>query len=58
MRRQYPTDLNEEEWLAIEPIVTLEYKKGGRPCKHSKREILNAIFYVIRTGCQWRYLPL
>jgi putative transposase len=49
MRREYPTDLNEEEWLIIEPIVKLEYTRGGRPCKHSKREILNAIFYVIKT---------
>lgn len=57
IRRRYPTDLKEEEWLAIEPVVKLDYNKGGRPCKHSKREILNAIFYVVRTGCQWRYLP-
>lgn len=57
IKRRYPTDLKEEEWLAIEPVVKLDYNKGGRPCKHSKREILNAIFYVVRTGCQWRYLP-
>lgn len=37
--------------------MSLDYKLGGRPCKYSKREILNAIFYVMRTGCQWRYLP-
>jgi transposase len=35
----------------------LEKKKPGRPRKHTIREILNGIFYVIRTGCQWRYLP-
>lgn len=40
----YPTDLKEEEWVAIESMVNTEYSKGGRPCKHSKREILNAIF--------------
>ena len=56
-RDHYPTDLKEEEWLGIEPMVKLDYNKGGRACKHSKREILNAIFYVVRTGCQWRYLP-
>lgn len=55
-RRDYGTDLKEEEWLAIERLVKLDYDKGGRPCKHSKREILNAIFYVVRTGCQWCYL--
>ena len=37
-RRNYPTDLKEEEWLVIEPMVKLDYQKGGRPCKHSKRE--------------------
>jgi hypothetical protein len=42
MRREYLTDLNEEEWLIIEPIVKLEYTRGGRPCTHNKREILNA----------------
>lgn len=57
MRKNYPTDLSEMEWRKVEPIVSLAYSKGGRPCKHSKREILNAIFYVVRTGCQWRYLP-
>ncbi len=34
-RRDYPTDLKEEEWLAIESIVKLDYHKGGRPCKGS-----------------------
>jgi len=57
IRKYYPTDLSDEEWLEVEPIIRLDYKLGGRPCKHSKREILNAIFYVVRTGCQWRYLP-
>jgi putative transposase len=56
-RKQYPTDLSEEEWLKISPMFTLDYIKGGRPPKYSKREMLAAIFYVIRTGCQWRYLP-
>lgn len=57
MQKYYPTDLSNEEWLILKPMVSLSYGKGGRPCKYSKREILNAIFYVIRTGCQWRYLP-
>ena len=53
MRKRYPTDLDEREWLLIEKHFRVCYKKGGRPLKHSKREILDAIFYVLRTGCQW-----
>ncbi|WP_341762366.1 IS5 family transposase [Candidatus Tisiphia endosymbiont of Melanophora roralis] len=56
-RKNYPTDLTDEEWLRIEGLFQVSYVKGGRPLKHSKREILNAIFYVLRTGCQWRYMP-
>lgn len=37
-------------------IFSIRYEKEGRPCKYSKRELLNAIFYVCRTGCQWRHL--
>ncbi|WP_044471352.1 IS5 family transposase, partial [Wolbachia endosymbiont of Drosophila suzukii] len=57
MRKKYPTDLSEREWARIEKHFRVSYKKGGRPPKYSKREILEAIFYVLRTGCQWRYLP-
>ena len=57
IRREYPADLKEEEWLIIETIVKLEYTRGGRPCKHSKREILNAIFMLYVQVCQRRYLP-
>lgn len=57
MRRRYPTDLNTKEWSLIEDYFKVSYEKGGRPLKHSKKELLDAIFYVVRTGCQWRYLP-
>ncbi|QMV46489.1 IS5 family transposase [Wolbachia pipientis] len=57
MRKKYPTDLSEREWSLIEKHFRVSYKKGGRPLKHGKREVLSAIFYVLRTGCQWRYLP-
>ena len=57
MRKLYPSDLLDIEWKAIEKHFEIDYSKGGRPLKHEKREILNAIFYVLRTGCQWRYLP-
>jgi putative transposase len=56
-RKNYPTNLSNKEWGAIEYFLEVSYDKGGRPPKHSKREIMDAIFYVLRTGCQWRYLP-
>lgn len=57
LRKFYPSDLLEVEWKAIEKHFEVDYSKGGRPLKHEKKEILNAIFYILRTGCQWRYLP-
>ena len=56
MRKAYPTDLSDEEWKYIEPHMPTP-KGHGRPRIHSLREILNAIFYLLRTGCQWRMLP-
>ena len=52
----YPSDLSDQEWQWIAPLLPVP-AKAGRPRKYSLREILNAIFYVIRTGCQWRWLP-
>ena len=56
MRKPYLTDLSDDEWKYIEPHMPrpLGY---GRPPIHSLGEILNAIFYVLRSGCQWRMLP-
>ena len=54
----YPSDLTDVEWQRIE--VVLPPAKGGRtgrPRKYPLREIWNAIFYQLRTGCAWRYLP-
>ena len=56
MRKPYPTDLSDEEWKYIEPHMPTP-KGHGRPRSHSLREILNATFYVLRSGCQWRLLP-
>lgn len=55
-RKPYPTDLSEAEWQRIEPYLPLP-KPGGRPRLHPLREILNAIFYIVRSGCTWRMLP-
>jgi transposase len=52
----YPSDLTEVEWRIIEPLLPLPAWRG-RPRKYAVRAILNAIFYVIRTGCQWRAVP-
>jgi transposase len=55
-RPSYPTDLNDDEWAVLELLVPA-VKTGGRPADHTRREIVNAILYVLRTGCQWRNLP-
>jgi hypothetical protein len=55
-RRSYPTDLSDEEWAILQPLVP-EAKPGGRPRAHHTRESLEAIFYVLRGGCAWRLLP-
>lgn len=55
-KQVYPTDLNDTEWNVIAPYLP-EAKKTGRPRKHSWRMILNAINYLLRTGCAWRMMP-
>lgn len=55
-RQRYPTDLTDAEWQKIEPHLPAP-KPGGRPRLHSIREILNAIFSIVRSGCTWRMLP-
>ncbi len=56
MRKTYHTDLSDSEWARIEPHLPVP-KAVGRPRVHPPREILNAIFYVLRSGCAWRLLP-
>ena len=56
MRMPYPTDLSDSEWACLEPHL-LTSQATGRPRIHSPREILDAIFYVLRSGCPWRLLP-
>lgn len=55
-RRKYSTDLRDDEWKILEPMIPPE-KKGGRPREQDMREIINAINYVSRTGCAWGLLP-
>jgi putative transposase len=56
MKRSYSTDLSDAEWECLELYVPAPNKRG-RPKTHSTREILNAIFYVLKSGCAWRLLP-
>src|SRR3712207_1912961 len=56
MRKPYSTDLSDDEWKYIQPHMPRP-KGHGRPRTHSLREILDAIFYLLRSGCQWRMLP-
>src|SRR3712207_2992203 len=56
MRRAYLTDLSDAEWAYLQPHLPAP-KIGGRPRVHSLREILDAIFYIVRSGCAWRLLP-
>ena len=55
-RRSYATDLSDEEWWILKPLIP-EAKPGGRPRAHETRELLDAIFYAVRGGCAWRLLP-
>jgi transposase len=55
-RRPYPTDLSDQEWELITHLVP-EAKPGSRPEAYTKREILNGIFSLLRSGCSWRMLP-
>ena len=55
-RQQYDSDLQDAEMLLIDPLIPAA-KPGGRPRDTDMREVLNAIFYVIRSGCAWRLLP-
>jgi len=56
MRRSYSTDLSDAEWRYLEPHVPPPNKRG-RPRAHTAREILDAVFYVLKSGCPWRLLP-
>jgi transposase len=53
----YPSDLTDEQWEIIEPMLPL-IKEPGRMPKHPRRDIVDAILYVVRTGCSWRQLPV
>jgi transposase len=53
---RYPSDMTDDEWALVAPMIR-PAKRGGRPRTVDVREVLNAIFYVLSTGCQWPALP-
>lgn len=55
MRKPYPSDLTDEQWSLIEPLIPVN--TTGRPRINDMREVLNAVFYLNRSGCQWDMLP-
>lgn len=57
-RASYPSDLSNEQWAVLEPLVcTAINGRTGRPPKYERREIVNALLYMARTGCSYRQLP-
>lgn len=55
-RRAYPSDLTDEQWAILEPNIPLPSLEG-RPPMVERREVVNAILYILRSGCPWRLLP-
>lgn len=55
-RKPYPTDLSDAQWAILEPLIPAA-KHGGSPRTVNMREVMNTLFYLNRTGCQWRMLP-
>lgn len=56
IRKAYPTDLTDEQWILLAPLLP-PAKPGGRPRSVGWREVVNALLYLLRTGCPWRSLP-
>ena len=55
-KEPYPSDLNDAEWALLRPLLPGP-PRLGRPPRYDRRLVLNAIFYVVRSGCAWRLLP-
>src|SRR5262247_3432740 len=58
-RKQYPSDLTDEQWAIVEPLIPPDKRspRGGRTRKVHLRDVLNTLFYLNRSGCQWEMLP-
>ncbi len=53
---RYPSDLSDSEWAILEPSLA-STEKRGRPPKRTLRQVADAVFYLLRSGCSWRMLP-
>ncbi|MCZ7574931.1 MAG: IS5 family transposase [Ardenticatenaceae bacterium] len=56
-RRRYARELTDAHWRRLKPLGGRDHRGPGRPVELDRRVVLNAIFYLVRTGCHWRYLP-
>ena len=58
-RKTYPSDLTDEQWAILAPLIppAQQSNRGGRPRTVNMREVLNTLFYLNRSGCQWDMLP-
>jgi transposase len=54
---RYPSDMTDAEWALARPLVDVPQRGQGRRRRVDLREVLNAVFYILETGCQWRALP-
>jgi transposase len=54
---RYPSDMTDAEWALVKPLVDVPRRGQGRRRQVDLREVLNAVFYILETGCQWRALP-
>src|SRR5271170_8089682 len=55
-KTRYPSDLTDDQWAAVEALLPYA-KQRGRPAGHQQRDIVDAILYVVRSGCAWRQMP-
>ena len=57
----YPSDLTDRQWAKLEPLLQEpvgDRHAGGRPRKYPLRRVTDAVLYVVKTGCQWRQMPV
>ena len=54
---RYATDLTDDEWAILEPLLPAQANRRGRPRHVRLREVVNALLYIVRAGCPWRFLP-
>ena len=56
-KQRYISDMSDKQWQTIKPLLPLARDKQGRPIELDMCQVVNAIFYIVRTGCQWENMP-